>query len=323
MVFMKIVEVRKFGGPEVLQIIEEADAAPQAGQVAIDVKAAGVNFAEIMAREGHYPNVPSAPFRPGYEIAGVVTARGEGVEGLQEGARVMAFVPSGGYTSRIVLNAADVIPLPDALDFGQATALLVQGLTAYFLLEAGDLQPGKSVLIASAAGGVGSLAVQIAKLKGAGKVIGLASPSKHERVRSLGADVAVDYTQSGWAKQALEATAGKGIDIFLDAQGDLGSEGFDALGQKAHWLVYGGQGQRGNALPAERLGVMIGKNITLRGFSIFGDVANFKRGLTEMFGWVANGKLQIDVESFPLAEVARAQEAISNRQTSGKVVLIP
>ncbi|MCW3100591.1 MAG: Quinone oxidoreductase [Chthonomonadaceae bacterium] len=320
---MKVVEVQKFGGPEVLQIIEEPDSAPQAGQVAVDVKAAGINFADVMAREGRYPGVPSAPFRPGYEIAGVVTARGEAVEGLQEGTRVMAFVPGGGYTSRIVLNAADVIPLPDALDFGPATALLVQGLTAYFLLEAGDLQPGKSVMIASAAGGVGSLAIQIAKLKGAGKIIGLASPSKHQRVRSLGADVALDYTQSGWAKQALEATAGKGIDIFLDSQGDLGSEGFDALSQKAHWLIYGGQGQRGNGLPAERLGIMIGKNMTLRGYSVYGDVANFKRGLTEMFGWAASGKLQIDVESFPLAEVARAQEAISHRQTTGKVVLIP
>lgn len=320
---MKIVEVQKFGGPEVLHIIEEADTPPQAGQVAIDVKAAGINFADIMARDGVYPAVPSPPFRPGYEIAGVVTARGAGVEGIPEGARVMAFVPNGGYTSRIVLNAADVIPLPDSLDFGQATALLVQGLTAYFLLEAGNLQAGKSVLVASAAGGVGSLAVQIAKLKGAGKVIGLASPSKHERVRSLGADVALDYTQSGWSKLALAETAGQGIDIFLDSQGDLGSEAFDALGQKAYWLVYGGQGQRGNGLPPERMGVMVGKNMTLRGYSVFGDAAHFKRGLAEMFDWVSSGKLQVDIQSFPLTEVARAHQAISNRQTTGKVVLIP
>jgi NADPH2:quinone reductase len=320
---MKIVEVQKFGGPEVLQVVEEPDAPPQAGQVAIDVRAAGINFADIMARQGHYPNVPNAPFRPGYEIAGVVSARGEGVEGFPEGARVMAFVPSGGYTSRIVLKASDVIPLPDALDFGAATALLVQGLTAYFLLEAGDLQNGKSVLIAGAAGGVGSLAIQIAKLKGAGTVIGLASPSKHERVRSLGADVALDYTQSGWAKQALAETAGKGIDLYLDSQGDPTSEVFDALAPKSHWLIYGGQGGRANGLPPERLGAMIGKNITLRGYSLFGDVEKAQRALTEMFGWVANGQLQIDVESFPLTEVAAAQEAISNRQTTGKVILVP
>lgn len=320
---MKIVEVQQFGGPEVLRIVEEADAPPQAGQIAIDVKAAGINFADIMAREGIYPGVPSAPFRPGYEIAGVVAGRGAEVEGFPDGARVMAFVPSGGYTSRIVLKAEDVIPLPDALDFAPATALLVQGLTAFFLLEAGDMQPGKSVLIAGAAGGVGSLAVQIARLRGAGKVIGLASPSKHERVRSLGADVALDYTQSGWSQQVLAETAGKGIDIFLDSQGDPKSEVFDALGPKSHWLIYGGQGGRGNALSPERLGAMIGKNMSLRGYSLFGDAANFRRGLTELFGWMAAGKLQVDVQSFPLAEAARAQEAISNRQTTGKVVLIP
>lgn len=320
---MKIVEVRKFGGPEVLQILEEADAPPQAGQIAIDVKAAGINFADIMAREGIYPGVKTAPFRPGYEIAGVVTARGAGVEGFSEGARVMAFVPLGGYTSRIVLNAADVIPLPEGLDFAPATALLIQGLTAYFLLEAGELRAGQSVLIPGAAGGVGSLAIQIAKLRGAGKVIGLASPSKHDRVRSLGADVALDYTQSGWSQQVLAETEGQGIDIFLDSQGDLGSEAFDALGQKAHWLLYGGQGMRGNALPQERLGKMIGKNMTLRGYSLYGDVASFQRGLTEMFAWVLSGKLQIDVLRFPLADVARAQEAISNRQTTGKIVLEP
>ena len=320
---MKIVEVQKFGGPEVLHIIEEADAPPQAGQVAIDVKAAGINFADIMAREGTYPGVSSAPFRPGYEIAGVVAARGAGVESFAEGARVMAFVPSGGYTSRIVLKAEDVIPLPDGLDFAPATALLVQGLTAYFLLEAGGLQPGKSVLIAGAAGGVGSLAVQIAKLQGAGKIIGMASPSKHGRVRSLGADAAIDYTQTGWSKLALAETAGKGIDIYLDSQGDPGSEVFDAFGEKAHWLIYGGQGQQGNGLPPERLWAMTGKNITLRGFSLFGDAANFKRGLTVLLGWMLSGKLKLDVQSVPLADVARAHEAISHRQTTGKVVLVP
>jgi NADPH2:quinone reductase len=320
---MKIVEVQQFGGPEVLRILEEADVPPQAGQIAIDVKAAGINFADIMAREGHYPAVKTTPFRPGYEIAGVVSAVGADVQNVALGARVMAFVPNGGYTSRIVLQATDVIPLPDALDFAPATALLVQGLTAYFLLEAGGLQPGKSVLIAGAAGGVGSLAVQIAKLQGAGKVIGLASPSKHELVRSLGADAALDYTQGGWSKQVLAESGGKGVELFLDSQGDPTSEAFDALAEKSHWLVYGGQGGRGAGLPLERFGAMIGRNMTLRGFSLFGDAANFPRGLAVLGGWVSSGKLKIEVQSFPLAEVARAHEAISNRQTTGKVVLTP
>src|SRR5579864_9092622 len=112
---MKIVEIQKFGGPEVLQIIQEADAPPQAGQVAVDVKAAGINFADLVARSGTYPVVSSTPYRPGFEVAGVVTARGSGVDGIREGQHVMAWVQSGGYTSRILLNAQDVIPLPDSL----------------------------------------------------------------------------------------------------------------------------------------------------------------------------------------------------------------
>lgn len=320
---MKLVEVTQFGGPEVLHVLEEADAPPQAGQIAIDVKAAGINFADIMARQGVYPGVTSAPFRPGYEAAGVVTAWGAGVEGFHGGERVMAMVPGGGYASRILVNAGDVTRLPDALDFAPATALLVQGLTAYFLLEAGRLQQGQSVLIAGAAGGVGSLAVQIAKLKGAGKVIGLASPSKHERVRALGADAALDYTQAGWSKPALAETAEQGVSIFLDSQGDLGSEAFETLGEKAHWLIYGGQAGSGSGLPPERVWAMVGKNATLRGYSIFGDAASFGRGLAELLGWVAEGRLQVDVQRFALSDVARAHEAISHRQTTGKVVLVP
>jgi len=320
---MKIVEVQQFGGPEVLHVIEEADAPPQSGQIAIEVKASGINFADIMARNGAYPGVPSAPFRPGYEVAGVVSAVGEGVQGFQGGERVMAFVPNSGYTSYSVVSAQQATRLPDDLDFGAATALLVQGLTAYFLLEAGNLQAGQSVLIASAAGGVGSLAVQIAKLKGAGKVIGLASPSRHDRVRSLGADAVLDYTQSGWSKQLLPETGGQGISLYLDSQGDLGSEAFDSLAQKAYWLIYGGQSGSGSGLPPERVWGLVGKNATLRGYNLFGNAAEFGRGIAELLGWVAAGKLKIEVTRFPLSEVARAHEAISNRQTTGKVVLEP
>lgn len=321
---MKIVEVAQFGSPEVLHLIEAPNPIPQAGQILVEVKAAGINFADIMARQGIYPNVSTAPFRPGYEVAGVVTAWGEGVQGFTGGERVMGLLAGmGGYTSHALISAAEAIRLPEGLDFAPATALLVQGLTAYFLLEAGQLQAGQTVLIPGAAGGVGSLAVQIARLKGAGKIIGLASPAKHDLVRSLGAEVALDYTHSGWAQRVLAETGGQGVDIFLDSQGDLAGEGFEALGQKAHWLIFGSQAGKGNPLAPERMGAMVGKNISLRGYVIFGDVAQYGRALSEMIGWTLNGKLKISVERFPLDEVARAHEAISNRQTTGKVVLEP
>ncbi len=222
---MQSIHVEKFGGPDVLQLVEEPNPAPQARQIVVEVKASGINFADIMARDGHYPGVPSAPFRPGFEVAGVVTAWGDGVTGFGGGERVMGLVSGGGYASYAVLNASEAFALPDTLDFASATALLIQGLTAYFLLETGDLRPGGSVLIPGAAGGVGSLAVQIAKLKGAGKVIGLASPAKHALVRSLGADAVIDYTQPGWSKQVVAETGGQGVDIFLDSAGRLGRRG--------------------------------------------------------------------------------------------------
>jgi NADPH2:quinone reductase len=320
---MKVIEVKQFGGPETLQLVEETIPAPQSGQVVVDVKASGINFADIMAREGHYPSVPSVPFRPGFEIAGIVSQLGDGIRDLRVGDRVMAIVNGGGYAELAIVDAASVVKLPDGLDFGPATALLVQGLTAYFLLEAGHLQAGQTVLIPGAAGGVGSLAVQIAKLKGAGKVIGLASPLKHDLVRSLGADAVFDYTQSGWSK-AVSAEAGSaGVSVFLDSQGDLGSEAFDTLGPLAYWLVFGGQSGSGNPLDANRLWGLVSKNITLRGYTLNSSAAEWGRGMSEMLNWVTTGKLRIDVESFALADAVKAHEAISGRKTTGKVVLVP
>jgi len=169
-------------------------------------------------------------------------------------------------TSHAVVDAAMTVPLPDNLGFAPATALLVQGLTAYFLLEKGRLKPGGTVLVPSAAGGVGSLAIQIAKLKGAGKVIGLASPSKHQKVRDYGADDVFDYTQRGWAKLVRDATGGKGVDIFLDSQGDRGGEGPRTLGRGAFWLVFGRQAKGGRALGTKRFLSLIFSGVTIRSY---------------------------------------------------------
>ena len=320
---MQVIEAQKFGGPEVLRLIEEAAPAPKAGQIVVEVKASGINFADIMAREGMYPAVSSAPFRPGFEVAGIVSQRGDGVQGHQLGERVMGMVQGGGYADHAVLDAASVYVLPDSLGFGPATALLIQGLTAYFLLEVGQLQPGQTVLIPGAAGGVGSLAVQIAKLKGAGKVIGLASPSKHELVRSLGADAVFDYTKPGWSKLVSAEAGEAGVSVFLDSQGDLGTEAFETLGLKSHWLVFGGQSGKTGGLTGDRLWPMVFKNITLRGYNVNANAADWGRGMAEMLGWVASGKLRIETQSFPLADAAKVHEAISARQTTGKVVLVP
>ena len=320
---MNVIEVKQFGGPEMLQIIEEPAPAPGDGQIVVEVKASGINFADIMAREGQYPAVSSAPFRPGLEVAGIVSQRGDGVQGFQRGARVMGMVAGSGYATHAVLDAATAYVLPEGLEFAPATALLAQGLTAFFLLEAGNLQAGQTVLVPGAAGGVGSLAVQMAKLKGAGKVIGLASPSKHDFVRSLGADAVFDYTQPGWSKSVIAEAGEAGVSLFLDSQGDFGTEAFETFGQGAYWLVYGDQSGSGSSLAADRLRPILFKNITLRGFPLYASSAEWGRGMKEMLGWVSEGKLKISTQSFPLTDAAKAHEAISARQTTGKVVLVP
>lgn len=321
---MRLIQVDQFGGPEQLKPREEPTPSPAKGQVLIEVKASGVNFADLTARSGSYPTVPSAPFRPGFEVAGTVVGVGEGVPNFAVGQRVMALTQSGGYASHAVVDAAMAVPLPDPLDFAPATALLVQGLTAYFLLEKGHLKPGRTVLIPSAAGGVGSLAVQIAKLKGAGKVIGLASPSKHQKVRDYGADDVFDYTQRGWSKLVRDATGGKGVDIFLDSQGDPGGEGPRTVGRGGFWLVFGRQAKGGRALGAKTFLSLIFSGVTIRSYWLNQDINRIGEALPELIGWAASGKLKIEADDrFPLQDAAKAHEAIEARKTSGKVVLEP
>ena len=160
---MKYVEVSQFGGPEVLKIVDKETPTVADGMLVVEVKAAGVNYADVAARQGSFPAIAKAPFLPGFEVAGVVSEVGKGVKGFNVGDSVAAITSDGGYASHVVIPAAAAIPVPRGLDHFIATALLVQGLTAYLLLEQAQTKKDDVVLIAAAAGGVGSLAVQLAK----------------------------------------------------------------------------------------------------------------------------------------------------------------
>lgn len=326
---MKAIEVGQFGGTEVLQVVEKPRPDPGAGEVLVKVAAAGINFADIMARQGVYPPGPKPPFVPGMEVAGVVESVGAGVTGFVPGARVFGLVASGGYAEYALLTAEQAIPLPDGIDFATATALLVQGLTAYFLVEEAPLRSGESILVNAAAGGVGSLAVQIARLKGAGIVIGTASTDDKRKfvTEQLGATVAVDYTKSGWAQEARNATGGKGVDVFLDATGEVAGEGYDALADGGRWLFYGAQSGNASSLSGERIVNMLFKSQSLIGYVLYRSAADSGRvpnALRELIGWVLSGQLKVITEDrFPLAEAAKAHEAIVSRKTTGKVVLEP
>ena len=324
---MKTIEVTKSGGAEVLQVVEHPRPEPGPGQILIEVKAAGINFADIMARMGVYPAAPPPPFVLGMEAAGIVAAVGEGVTSFKSGDRAAAIISGGGYAEYALADAATAAPIPDALGFPKATALLVQGLTAHGLLTLAVPEiKGKSVLISAAAGGVGSLAVQIAKLLGAGTVIGLASTEeKRAKVKELGADFAIDYTQDGWAEQVKAATDGKGADIFLDASGDNKGGGVKPLAKGGHWVVYGAQSSSDTGLSGPDLLSMLFSAQTLRGWTLYEVPAETTtETLKQLIGWTLDGSLTVIAEDkFPLAEAAEAHRAIEARRTTGKVVLEP
>src|SRR6202042_2479026 len=182
-------------------------------EVRIEVAACGINFADVMARIGVYPDAPKPPCVVGYEVAGTVVELGEGGEGLKHGERVLASTVFGGYASVVSVSERDCVPLPERLSFEQGAAIPVNYATAWAaLLGYGSLQPGERVLVHSAGGGVGIAATQIAKRTGA-EVYGTASPGKHERILELGVDHALDYTKSGW-----DRGIGK-FDVILDAIG--------------------------------------------------------------------------------------------------------
>jgi NADPH:quinone reductase-like Zn-dependent oxidoreductase len=191
---MHVVEITKHGGPEVLKVAERADPALRPGWVRIEVAACGVNFADVAARVGLYPDAPKPPCTVGYEVAGTVVALGDGVEELTHGQRVLAGTKFGGYATQVTVPERDCVELPERLSFEQGAAIPVNYATAWAALVGyGSLQPGERVLIHSAGGGVGIAAIQLARRFGAGEIYGSASPAKHERLRELGVDHVLDY----------------------------------------------------------------------------------------------------------------------------------
>jgi NADPH2:quinone reductase len=318
---MKYVEASRFGGPEVLSLVEKETPRPGEGMLLVEVQAAGVNYGDVLARSGHYPAVKQAPFALGFEVAGVIKEVGKSVNGFKVGDSVAALTQSGGYASHILIRAGTAIPLPKQLDPALAAGVLVQGLTAFLLLDRAQVKNGDSVLMVAAAGGVGSLAVQLAKLRGA-KVIALASESKFGVVRGLGADYVFDNSKPGWSAKVLDVTRPQGIQVFLDSDGDLATEAFPLLGQFGRWIVYGARGKQ-NTLPADALWPMIEKSISLAGFNLGNNLDQVPRVLGELFKLAINGNIKVEFTKYPLAEASFVHSLLESRKSTGKLVLIP
>lgn len=325
---MKAVRFHKTGGPEVLVYEEVPDPVAGAGEVLIRVEAAGMNFADVMRRRGDdYPEASPPPFILGAEVAGTVAAVGAGVSAFKIGDSVLATPGQGGYAQYLTVPAALVMPLPPGLDTVKAAALLGHSLTAALALrQSARLAPGETVLIEGAAGGVGSFAVQLAKLYGAGKVIAAAStPEKRAAAERLGADASVDYTVAGWSEKVLELTDGRGADIVLEmAGGDSVAQALAALAPFGRMIFLGQSSGKTALIEPWQLTV---PNRTVTGFYIgayFAQQELIQSTIGEIVGFLLAGKLDIQVGAvLPLSQAARAHAMMEGRETTGKVVLQP
>jgi NADPH2:quinone reductase len=324
---MKMVQFTEYGGPEVLQVIEVDRPVPTGRRVLIKVEAIGVNYADTARREGNYVVPTPLPFVPGTEIAGVVCEVGEEASTVRVGERVVALIESGGYAEYASVDERAVIPLPDGLDVQKAVALPVQGLSAYHILKTmGRLERGETVLVHAAAGGVGTLAVQLAKLFGAGKVIATASTEEKRKLAiQLGADVAVDYTKENWKDEVMRATDGKGVDVALEmAGGDIFHQTLECLAPFGRLVVYGvASGQFARMNPAR----LMGKNLSVIGFflpQIMRKQTLYQQSLRELLAYVQTGKLTLTIGGvYPLEQAADVHRLLQSRKTHGKLILVP
>ncbi|MCA0029537.1 quinone oxidoreductase family protein [Mesorhizobium sp. B263B2A] len=326
---MKAIQLSRFGGPDVLELVDLPAPVPQAGEVLVRVRAAGINFFEVLMRADRYAVTPQLPMFPGVEVAGVVEAIGQGVDPALLRTRVAAPLfasqrPYGGYAELVTIDAGLVVPLPDAISFDEATALMVQGLTALHLPR--QSQPeGKSVLVPAASGGVGSLLVQLARLKGARQVIAAGGgKAKLDFALSLGADIAVDYTNPDWPVRIRDVTDGEGADMIYDIVGGaLTAASLLALALNGE-LVFAALGRF--ALGASEVEAMIGRNQSLRGFALLPLLSPdvLRAGLSELFQLAASGRLRVAIGGrFPLDQAGEAHRLLDERRSTGKVVLVP
>lgn len=325
---MKAVVVEEFGEPEVLRYADVERPEPGEGQVQIEVHSVGVNYADTMRRRNQYVLRQELPFTPGSEVAGTVSAVGDGVDGVSVGDRVVTLVGTDGYAGYAVAASEALIPVPEGLDFDTAAAIPLQGLTAYHILKtSGAMQPKESVLVHAAAGGVGALAVQMAKLMDAGNVIATASTQeKLDFARSLGADVLINYAEEDWPDRVKEATDGQGADVILEMVGgeEFLQNNLRCLAAWGRMVVFGAaSGERGTIAPVD----LMRKNHSVVGFflpQVMSRPDLYLQSLQEMLGWIRSGDLKITVGArYPLQNAAEAHADLEGRRTTGKIVLNP
>ena len=314
---MRAIEISEFGGPGAMELVELPDPVPGPDQTLVRIARAGVNFADLLASRNEYVAGQELPLVPGVELVGTTP----------EGIRVAAIVPNGAYAELAAVDVASLVRIPDSVDDDQATALLVQGLSADSMLRiSAGLEPGDSVVVNAAAGGTGGLVLQIARQMGAGRVIGLASsPDKRDLVLEMGADRALDSRSEDLTSELIEANDGEPVDVIVETTGGPTFDRcLDALAPFGRIVVFGIASREQNEI---RTGRLLKNSWSVNGFWMNHVLARpelVSESLDRVFGLAASGDLETVIGgTWPLAEAAGALERIASRDTVGKLLIDP
>jgi NADPH2:quinone reductase len=331
---MKAIQISQFGDRSVLEYIDLHKPSPQNDDLLIEVTASGVNFVDIRERQGvyqrsetHVGHDKGLPRISGLQVVGRVVEVGPAGDRTLIGKKVVTLLQGGGYAQFVSAPTNTTIIIPESADDAMMAAIPTQGMTAWLMLNAStQLHPGESVFVHGGGGGVGSLAVQIAKAMGAGLVVASAgSEEKRAFARSLGADITVDYGVEDWPKSVLEATNGRGVDIILESiGGEIFEQNFECLATFGRYIIFGSTRGPGKPFEPRRL---MSKAQSMTGIYLPVFLAKpelMRRGMTELVDQVIRGKLRAQVSVvLPLSKIAEAHRLLEDRQVIGAVVLNP
>ena len=324
---MKALLCKAWGGPETLTLEELPSPRPGPGEVVIDVKAAGVNFPDVLIIQNKYQVKPPLPFAPGAELAGVIKEIGAGVTGFEPGDRVIAMTTWGAFAEECVARVGQLIRMPAGLDFATAAAFtLTYGTSWHALKDRGELRAGETLLVLGAAGGVGLAAVEIGKALGARVIAAASSPEKLAVCRAHGADETIDYASEDLRARLKSIAGDKGVDVVYDPVGGPYAEpAIRSTGWRGRYLIIGfAHGE----IPRIPLNLMLLKGNSLVGV-YWGDWTRREpdaaaAGMTELLGWLEAGKLKPHLAGrYPLARAAEALVALASRKVAGKLVVEP
>jgi NADPH2:quinone reductase len=322
---MKAIQVKRCGSPEVLEVVNIAVPAPGPKQALVKIEASGINFIDVYFRTGHYK--VDLPFTPGSEAAGVVEAVGEGVTEVAVGDRVAYAMVRGSYAEYAVVPSWQLIKIPDAVDSQVAAAAMLQGMTAHYLTHSTyPLKHGETVLLHAAAGGVGLLIVQMAKMLGAHVIGTVSTEAKAHLAKAAGADEIIFYTRQDFEVEVKRLTDGRGVDVIYDSVGQTTFlKGLNCLRPRGMMALFG---QSSGPVAAIEPGLLAAKGSLFLTRPSLAQYAAKREELTwragDVLGWIHSGMLNVRIErTYQLSEAPQAHRDLEGRKTSGKILLLP